>query len=94
MFKAILTGAIFTASLFSLAIWPARAQHAGGITQCLAGCAKSDKPCEDHCVPAGRITAKAHSCIVACRHSAREPDLVFHLHACINDCLKGSDLTH
>ena len=27
------------------------AQHAGGIAVCLAGCAKSDKGCQDHCIP-------------------------------------------
>ena len=43
---AIACAAVLTLPLQTV---PVFAQHAGGIAQCLAACAKSDKGCQDHC---------------------------------------------
>jgi hypothetical protein len=66
---------------------PIWAQDAGGISQCLAGCAKSDKPCQDHCVPASAMNVPARACVETCRFTAAEPDLLVRLKACIGTCL-------
>lgn len=70
------------------------AQHAGGIAQCLVGCAKSDKPCQDRCVPSSKISARTHACLTDCRRSAKDPDLLANLKACIGSCLSSKELTH
>ncbi len=71
---------------------PVSAQDAGGIAQCLVGCAKSDKPCQDSCLPAA--TASAHACLALCRRKAKNPDLVIHLKLCIGQCLHRAGLTN
>jgi hypothetical protein len=72
----------------------ARAQDAGGIAQCLAGCAKVDKACQDRCVPASRLTSSAHACLTDCRRNAKDPDLLVNLKACIGTCLSSKEVTH
>ena len=68
------------------------AQDAGGTAQCLVGCAKSDKPCQDSCVPSAIVDVRAHACLAHCRRSAKDPDLVLNLKACIGRCLHGAAL--
>ena len=70
------------------------AQDAGGIAQCLAGCAKVDKACQDRCVPSSRITSPVHACVTDCRRDAKDPDLLVNLKACIGNCLSKKELTH
>jgi hypothetical protein len=67
------------------------AQDAGGLTQCLVGCAKSDKPCQDRCIPSPAIGARAHACLASCRRDAKDPDLVPRLRACVARCLQGTE---
>ncbi len=66
---------------------PIRAQDAGEISQCLTACAKSDKPCQDCCVPASAIIVTGRACLETCRFTARAPDQMVNLKACIGACL-------
>lgn len=82
----------FAAIALPLGSTAVSAQDAGGIAQCLVGCAKSDKPCQDSCVPI--VGANAHACLENCRRHAKEPDLVVNLKACIGQCLRATGLTY
>ena len=64
----------------------ASAQKAKGVVLCLAACSKSDKGCQDRCVPAG-VGSKGSACIEKCRRRASEPDLVAKMTRCVNVCL-------
>ncbi len=68
------------------------AQEAKGVVLCLAACSKSDKGCQDRCVPVG-VGSKGSACIEKCRRRASEPDLVAKLTQCVNLCL-GAVATH
>ncbi|QXX74028.1 hypothetical protein [Methylovirgula sp. HY1] len=70
------------------------AQDAGGMAQCLVGCAKSDKACQDRCIPSSRLTARTHACVSRCRRNAKDPDLLVNLKACIGKCLHKKEMTH
>jgi hypothetical protein len=69
------------------AMWSASAQNPKGIVVCLASCAKSDKGCQDQCVPSQEVRAEARACIAACRQSASDPDLVVEMTGCVAACL-------
>lgn len=62
------------------------AQEAKGVVLCLAACSKSDKGCQDRCVPSG-VGSKGTACIEKCRRRASEPDLVVKMTKCVNVCL-------
>ncbi len=69
------------------------AQHAGGITVCLAACAKSDKPCQDRCVPTRSIGDAAKSCIAGCRNQIAGSDFIVEMRRCIGGCLGETSVT-
>ncbi len=69
------------------------AQHAGGIAVCLAACAKSDKPCQDRCVPMRSIGDPAKSCIADCRNQIAGPDFIVEMRRCIGGCLGETSAT-
>jgi len=94
MFRTIRTNLFFIAFGFALiGTAPAIGQHAGGIAQCLFGCARSDKPCQDSCIPATAMSTKAHACITNCRSEARDEDLMVRLKACIGGCVNENAAT-
>jgi hypothetical protein len=62
------------------------AQHPKGIVLCIAGCSKSDKGCQDRCVPS-RLKSDAKACIETCRQRAAEPDLIVEMSRCVSACL-------
>jgi hypothetical protein len=90
MRKLFLLAAFIATSSVLTAFAPTFAQDAGGIAQCLAGCAKVDKACQDSCVPSHKIGARAHACLNNCRRNAKEPDLMVNLKACIGSCIPSA----
>ncbi len=70
----------------------ASAEEAKGVVLCLAACSKSDKACQDRCVPAN-LGTNGPACIEKCRRRASEPDLVSKMTRCVNRCL-GAVTTH
>ncbi|MGB7918069.1 MAG: hypothetical protein WCF79_22705, partial [Rhodomicrobium sp.] len=75
------TAAIFIIHLLVVAgVQNAAAQEAKGVVLCLAACSKSDKACQDRCVPAS-VGSKGTACIEKCRRRASEPDLVAKMYA-------------
>jgi hypothetical protein len=84
------TAAIFIIHLLVVAgVQNAAAQEAKGVVLCLAACSKSDKACQDRCVPAS-VGSKGTACIEKCRRRASEPDLVAKMTRCVNVCLGRS----
>jgi hypothetical protein len=73
-------------SLLAAGVQSASAQEARGVVLCLATCSKSDKACQDRCVPAS-VGSKGTACIEKCRRRASEPDLVIKITRCVNVCL-------
>ncbi len=69
----------------SVSVQNALAQHPKGIVLCLAACSKSDKGCQDRCVPRA-LRAEARACIETCRQSAAVPDLVAEMTRCVSAC--------
>ncbi len=69
------------------------AQHAGGIAVCLAACAKSDKPCQDRCVPTRSVGDAAKSCIAGCRNQITGSDFIVEMRRCIGGCLGENTAT-
>ena len=62
------------------------AQHPKGIVLCIAGCSKSDKGCQDRCVPHG-LGKGTKACIETCRQRASEPDLIVKMTGCVGTCV-------
>ncbi len=90
-FRAI--AAVLVSQLLVVAdVQSASAQEAKGVVLCLAACSKSDKGCQDRCVPAG-VGSTGTACIEKCRRRASEPDLVSKMTRCVNLCL-GVAATH
>ena len=75
------------AFLLATGIGNAVAQHAGGIALCLAACAKSDKACQDRCVPARSLQDAVKACIADCRNQVTGPDFMLEMRRCIGGCL-------
>ena len=69
------------------------AQHAGGIAICLAACAKSDKPCQDRCIPSRSLQDTAKACIADCRDKVVGRDFMVEMRQCIAGCLGESSAT-
>src|SRR5271166_2205861 len=69
------------------------AQKPGGIALCLAACAKSDKGCQDQCVPSSTARIRSRACVEECRQQAADPDLLVKMSACIGVCLSGDAAT-
>jgi hypothetical protein len=69
------------------------AQHAGGITVCIAGCAKSDKPCQSRCIPTPSLNESAKACIADCRDKIVSGDFMVEMRQCIAGCLGESSAT-
>jgi hypothetical protein len=81
--------ALFSVTLTGNAV----AQHAGGIAICLAGCAKSDKACQDRCVPSQSLQDAAKACIADCRQKVGGPDFMVEMRQCLAGCLGESSAT-
>jgi hypothetical protein len=84
-FRAI-AAVLLIHSLLVAGVQSASAQEAKGVVLCLAACSKSDKACQDRCIPAG-VGNKGTACIEKCRRRASEPDLVAGMTRCVNVCL-------
>ncbi len=90
-----MTGTVAVLVAFLLAgagVQRSYAQDPKGIVLCIAGCSKSDKGCQDQCIPSRGLRSGAKACIETCRRDASEPDLVVGLTRCISLCL-GGDVT-
>jgi hypothetical protein len=86
--------AIWAVALFSgMSTQGAIAQHAGGIAICLAACAKSDKPCQDRCIPGRSLQDTAKACIADCRDKVVGRDFMVEMRQCIAGCLGESSAT-
>ena len=72
--------------LLILSVQNASAQHPKGIVLCVAACSKSDKACQDRCVPRGQRT-EAKACIETCRRRAAETDLIAEMTRCVSACV-------
>ena len=72
--------------LLILSVQNASAQHPKGIVLCVAACSKSDKGCQDRCVPRG-LRTEAKVCIETCRRRAAEPDLIAEMTHCVSACV-------
>lgn len=89
MRRSVFAPAIFGAvALATFTAQSAFAQDPKGIVICLAACAKSDKGCQDQCLPRGLSTG-AKACVETCRQRATEPDLVVEMTRCVSSCLKA-----
>jgi hypothetical protein len=53
----------------------------------MAGCSKSDKGCQDRCIP-HNLRSGARACIETCRQRAAEPHLVVEMSNCVSACLE------
>ncbi len=82
----VLTGVLFASCVLP---GPTSAQSPKGMALCLAGCAKSDKGCQDRCVPARDLGTEARACIASCRQRASEPDVVVEMTTCLSACFGG-----
>ncbi len=91
--RQIVAAAIGIALLLATEIGDAVAQHAGGIAVCLAACTKSDKPCQDRCVPARSLQDAAKACIANCRNQVTGPDFIVEMTRCISSCLGETSAT-
>ncbi len=81
------------ALLSAIAVQDAVAQHAGGIAICLAACAKSDKPCQDRCIPSRSLQDTAKACIAGCRDKVVGRDFMMEMRQCIAGCLGEGSAT-
>ncbi len=87
MRRSVAISAIFGAvASMTMIAQDAFAQHPKGIVICLAACSKSDKGCQDQCLPRG-LSSGAKACVETCRQRAAEPDLVVEMTRCVSSCL-------
>jgi hypothetical protein len=69
----------------------AAAPHAKGMALCYLYCSKSERACQDRCVPRG-LSHETKICITRCHEQPPSKNPIEHLSACFAGCLNDSRL--